>query len=111
MLYHLLYPLAARFSVLNVLRYPSFRIVAAGLTALLLGLLLTLVGFLGKLAAGFCALAASAACTTSGLREAPVDDRSNRTVATIVVPAPAAAAPADAAAAAAAGHAALRPRP
>src|SRR5574341_597604 len=40
MLYHLLYPLAGRFSVLNVLRYPSFRIVAAGLTALLLGLLL-----------------------------------------------------------------------
>ncbi len=40
MLYHLLYPLAGKFSVLNVLRYPSFRIVAAGLTALLLGLLL-----------------------------------------------------------------------
>ncbi|HEY6106116.1 MAG TPA: phospho-N-acetylmuramoyl-pentapeptide-transferase, partial [Anaeromyxobacteraceae bacterium] len=40
MLYHLLYPLAGKLSVLNVLRYPSFRIVAAGLTALLLGLLL-----------------------------------------------------------------------
>jgi phospho-N-acetylmuramoyl-pentapeptide-transferase len=39
MLYHLLYPLAGRFGVLNVLRYPSFRIVAAGLTALLVGLL------------------------------------------------------------------------
>jgi phospho-N-acetylmuramoyl-pentapeptide-transferase len=38
-LYHLLYPLAGRFGVLNVLRYPSFRIVAAGLTALLVGLL------------------------------------------------------------------------
>jgi phospho-N-acetylmuramoyl-pentapeptide-transferase len=40
MLYHLLYPLSARVSVLNVLRYPSFRIVAAGLVALVLGLLL-----------------------------------------------------------------------
>ncbi len=40
MLYHLLYPLAGRFGAFNVLRYPSFRIVAAGLTALLLGLLL-----------------------------------------------------------------------
>ncbi len=40
MLYHLLYPLAGKLSVFNVLRYPSFRIVAAGLTALLLGLLL-----------------------------------------------------------------------
>ena len=39
MLYHLLYPLAGHFGVFNVLRYPSFRIVAAGLTALLLGLL------------------------------------------------------------------------
>jgi phospho-N-acetylmuramoyl-pentapeptide-transferase len=39
MLYHLLYPLAGRFSAFNVLRYPSFRIVAAGLVALLLGLL------------------------------------------------------------------------
>jgi phospho-N-acetylmuramoyl-pentapeptide-transferase len=40
MLYYLLYPLADRLSVFNVLRYPSFRIVAAGLTALVLGLLL-----------------------------------------------------------------------
>ena len=40
MLYLLLYPLAQRFTVLNVLRYPSFRIVAAGLTAMVLGLLL-----------------------------------------------------------------------
>src|SRR5512142_3140345 len=40
MLYHLLYPLSTRVGVLNVLRYPSFRIVAAGLVALLLGLLL-----------------------------------------------------------------------
>ncbi len=39
MLYHLLYPLAGRFGAFNVLRYPSFRIVAAGLTALLVGLL------------------------------------------------------------------------
>jgi phospho-N-acetylmuramoyl-pentapeptide-transferase len=40
MLYYFLYPLAGRFGVFNVLRYPSFRIVAAGLTAMLLGLLL-----------------------------------------------------------------------
>src|SRR5512147_1202166 len=40
MLYHLLYPLAGKFTVLNVLRYPSFRIVAAGLTGMILGLLL-----------------------------------------------------------------------
>jgi phospho-N-acetylmuramoyl-pentapeptide-transferase len=40
MLYHLLYPLAGRIGVFNVLRYPSFRIVAAGLTAMILGLLL-----------------------------------------------------------------------
>jgi phospho-N-acetylmuramoyl-pentapeptide-transferase len=40
MLYHLLFPFADRFSVLNVLRYPSFRIVAAGLVALFIGLLL-----------------------------------------------------------------------
>ena len=40
MLYHLLYPLSTRVGVLNVLRYPSFRIVAAGLVALLVGLLL-----------------------------------------------------------------------
>src|SRR5512137_1654722 len=40
MRYLLLYPMANRFTVLNVLRYPSFRIVAAGLTAMVLGLLL-----------------------------------------------------------------------
>ncbi len=40
MLYHLLYPLAGRFGPFNVLRYPSFRIIAAGFTALVLGLLL-----------------------------------------------------------------------
>jgi phospho-N-acetylmuramoyl-pentapeptide-transferase len=39
MLYYL-HHLSLRFSALNVLRYPSFRIVAAGLTAMLLGLLL-----------------------------------------------------------------------
>src|SRR5512133_3653052 len=39
MLYHLLYPLAGQFGLFNVLRYPSFRIVAAGLTAMLVGLL------------------------------------------------------------------------
>jgi phospho-N-acetylmuramoyl-pentapeptide-transferase len=39
MLYHLLYPLAGKFGLFNVLRYPSFRIVAAGLVALLVGLL------------------------------------------------------------------------
>src|SRR5690349_24506153 len=40
MLYLLLYPLADRFGLFNVLRYPSFRIVAAGLTAMLIGLFL-----------------------------------------------------------------------
>ncbi len=40
MLYHLLYPLAGKVSLFNVLRYPSFRIVASGLTAMVLGLLL-----------------------------------------------------------------------
>ncbi len=40
MLYHLLFPLAGRFGGFNVLRYPSFRIIAAGFTALVLGLLL-----------------------------------------------------------------------
>jgi phospho-N-acetylmuramoyl-pentapeptide-transferase len=40
MLYHLLYPQSWRFSAFNVLRYPSFRIIAAGFTALILGLLL-----------------------------------------------------------------------
>jgi phospho-N-acetylmuramoyl-pentapeptide-transferase len=39
MLYYL-HNFALRISALNVLRYPSFRIVAAGLTAMLLGLLL-----------------------------------------------------------------------
>ena len=40
MLYYLLYPLSGRVGVFNVLRYPSFRIVAAGLTAMIIGLLL-----------------------------------------------------------------------
>src|SRR5512138_825147 len=40
MLYHLLFPLAGRFGAFNVLRYPSFRIVAAGLVSLLFGLLI-----------------------------------------------------------------------
>ncbi|HTP24240.1 MAG TPA: phospho-N-acetylmuramoyl-pentapeptide-transferase [Anaeromyxobacteraceae bacterium] len=40
MLYHLLFPLSGRFGLFNVLRYPSFRIIAAGFTALVLGLLL-----------------------------------------------------------------------
>jgi phospho-N-acetylmuramoyl-pentapeptide-transferase len=40
MLYLLLYPLSTQVKLFNVLRYPSFRIVAAGLTAMLLGLLL-----------------------------------------------------------------------
>ena len=40
MIYWLLYPLAGRFPVLNVLRYPSFRLVMAGLTALVFSLLL-----------------------------------------------------------------------
>src|SRR5512136_1727200 len=40
MLYLLLYPLSQRIGVFNVLRYPSFRIVAAGFTALVLGLFL-----------------------------------------------------------------------
>jgi phospho-N-acetylmuramoyl-pentapeptide-transferase len=39
MLYHLLFPLSDRFGIFNVLRYPSFRIVAAGLVALVIGLL------------------------------------------------------------------------
>src|SRR5512134_89983 len=39
MLYHLLYPLSGQFGLFNVLRYPSFRIVAAGLVALVIGLL------------------------------------------------------------------------
>jgi phospho-N-acetylmuramoyl-pentapeptide-transferase len=40
MLYHFLYPLAGKFGLFNVLRYPSFRIVAAGLSAMLIGLFL-----------------------------------------------------------------------
>ena len=40
MLFYFLYPLASKLSVFNVLRYPSFRIVAAGLTAMVIGLLL-----------------------------------------------------------------------
>jgi phospho-N-acetylmuramoyl-pentapeptide-transferase len=40
MLFEFLYPLSARVGFLNVLRYPSFRIVAAGLTAMVIGLLL-----------------------------------------------------------------------
>jgi phospho-N-acetylmuramoyl-pentapeptide-transferase len=40
MLYLLLYPLSDRFGLFNVLRYPSFRIVAAGLVSLVIGLLL-----------------------------------------------------------------------
>ncbi len=40
MLYHLLYPLSTRVGVFNVLRYPSFRIVAAGLVSAVIGLLL-----------------------------------------------------------------------
>jgi phospho-N-acetylmuramoyl-pentapeptide-transferase len=40
MLYYFLYPLSARIGFLNVLRYPSFRIVAAGLTAMVIGLIL-----------------------------------------------------------------------
>jgi phospho-N-acetylmuramoyl-pentapeptide-transferase len=39
MLYHFLYPLSGKIGLFNVLRYPSFRIVAAGLTAMLVGLL------------------------------------------------------------------------
>lgn len=38
MLYWFLYPLRDQLSVLNVLRYPSFRIIAAAVTALLLSL-------------------------------------------------------------------------
>jgi phospho-N-acetylmuramoyl-pentapeptide-transferase len=40
MLYHLLYPLAAEYSALNVVRYITFRTAAAALTALFLSLLL-----------------------------------------------------------------------
>jgi phospho-N-acetylmuramoyl-pentapeptide-transferase len=38
MLYHLLFPLAGRFPAFNVLRYPTFRTVAAGLFALVFGM-------------------------------------------------------------------------
>jgi phospho-N-acetylmuramoyl-pentapeptide-transferase len=40
MLYRYLYPLSSEFGVLNVLRYPSFRIIMAAATALLVTLLL-----------------------------------------------------------------------
>lgn len=40
MLYNFLYPYAEQIALLNVLRYPSFRIVMAGLFALVLGMLL-----------------------------------------------------------------------
>ncbi len=39
MLYIWLYPLANRFPVFNVLRYPSFRIISAAVTALLAGMI------------------------------------------------------------------------
>ena len=38
MLYLLLYPLSDRFAAFNVLRYPSFRMLMAGLTSLVIGL-------------------------------------------------------------------------
>src|SRR5205807_10034920 len=40
MLYLLFYPFSDRIPILNVLRYPSFRILAAGLVSLGVGLLL-----------------------------------------------------------------------
>ncbi|MGI5861190.1 MAG: phospho-N-acetylmuramoyl-pentapeptide-transferase, partial [Myxococcales bacterium] len=40
MLYHLLYPLAGQFAIFNVFRYPSFRIVAAFIFSLLLGMII-----------------------------------------------------------------------
>jgi len=40
MLYLLLYPYVGKIGFLNVLRYPSFRVVAAGLVSLLIGLFL-----------------------------------------------------------------------
>ena len=40
MFYYFLYPLWTKVGFLNVLRYPSFRIVAAGLTAMVIGLIL-----------------------------------------------------------------------
>jgi phospho-N-acetylmuramoyl-pentapeptide-transferase len=50
MLYLLLYPFAEQIPIFNVLRYPSFRILAAGLTSLLVGLLLgpSIIDFLRK---------------------------------------------------------------
>ena len=39
MFYQFLYPLWTKAGFLNVLRYPSFRIVAAGLTAMVIGLI------------------------------------------------------------------------
>jgi len=40
MLYLLLYPFADRIAAFNVLRYPSFRMIMAGLVSLLVGLFL-----------------------------------------------------------------------
>src|SRR5919108_1378360 len=40
MLYLLLYPLSDKFAAFNVLRYPSFRMIMAGLVSLLVGLFL-----------------------------------------------------------------------
>jgi phospho-N-acetylmuramoyl-pentapeptide-transferase len=40
LLYHLLYPLSNHFAIFNVFRYPSFRILMAGLFGLVLGMLL-----------------------------------------------------------------------
>jgi phospho-N-acetylmuramoyl-pentapeptide-transferase len=54
MLYHLLYPLAADYGVLNVVRYITFRTAAATLTALFLAFLLgpPLIRFLESLRVG-----------------------------------------------------------
>ena len=40
MLYNLLFPFADRIPVLNVLRYPTFRMLMAGLVSLIIGLFL-----------------------------------------------------------------------
>ena len=40
MLYLLLFPFSDRIALFNVLRYPSFRMLMAGLTSLLIGILL-----------------------------------------------------------------------
>jgi phospho-N-acetylmuramoyl-pentapeptide-transferase len=40
MLYNLLFPFSGRIALFNVLRYPSFRMLMAGLAALVIGLLL-----------------------------------------------------------------------